>query len=138
MPSGQLILDNWNDNGTATWFAISDYGAGYIPWGFWQIALYPVGMSSHTPPSLSYFETEVDVSVPSLGVAGMVIGMLSALRGMGSIACPPCLQFAFNIVYMKTDDPVGTGSAGIIITAPWGLTRLAELLQRRVLGIPLL
>ena len=88
MPDGDMIATCFANNGGApTWFAVSDGGLGFIPWGFWQVAVYPLGQ---VPPSavgnLAFAFTEADPTDPSAAIAGKVWSQFNALRAQAIAA----------------------------------------------------
>jgi len=80
-----MINDWWGSTGFPVWFAVSDGGAGYIPWGFWQVAFYPTGQGPGFT-NLAFSYNEVGVSAVSASVAGALWGSFQILRGQGIAA----------------------------------------------------
>ena len=70
-PTSDMIIQWFTDTGTPVWFAVSDGGAGFIPWGFWQFALYPTGDGPGAGfRNLAFSYAEVPASQPGAAMAG--------------------------------------------------------------------
>jgi hypothetical protein len=129
LPDGNNITDFFTSfPGAPTWFAVSDGGAGFIPWGFWQVAVYPQG---HLPPGLvsslafRYFE-ESDLG-SSENVAQNLVAAFRLLQS-DAVAAGYHRAAEFRIA----EGPVQIGSPSpaadmgqVLVSAPYGLTTLS-------------
>jgi hypothetical protein len=121
IPSGDDLIDYWNFWGVPAYFAVSDRGAGYLPWGFWQVVLYPSGQAPAYPfPNPAYQYLEVSAGEPPEAVANVIFGALSFLRAYGA-TLPGNERTAEFIIsqLLGPSDPVGAPTT-IVIKAPFG------------------
>lgn len=126
-PSGDMIINYWtNSGGNPAWFAVSDGGAGFIPWGFWQVAMYPVGDLPPGPETLSFGKLEVDASILSVGVATALSSKLRQLRSQGISAGftnAAKMIIPSNVDALVVTDPTDV-RGGMYVDGPFGLTNL--------------
>jgi hypothetical protein len=125
MPTGDMINNYFSNSGGApTWVAVSDGGLGFIPWGFWQIAIYPTG---HVPAglteNLSFGVLQAGITDVSASVAGQVFGKFSQLRAQGVAAgFKRASEFKIGDRLFDVSSPNPGGS--VTIDAPYGVTNL--------------
>lgn len=122
-PTGDMIRNyaTASPSGQApTWFAVSDGGAGYIPWGSWQVAVYVTG--SDYPPSTNFaFRwTTADPGEAAAAIAARVDTEFNTLRSQAISA-----GYGAASEIQILDDYVGLGgptpSGRVRIVAPYGV-----------------
>lgn len=127
MPDAATVLAYYNSTaGQPTWFAVSDGGAGYIPWGFWQVAVYPQGdVPFGLTESLAFGLVEALPGAPSSAVGVAVGNKFAQLQAQG-IAAGFTSAAKLKIQNFLT---LGTGFGGqdratVSIKGPYGMTLL--------------
>ena len=126
MPSGDMINTFFSNNaGAPTWFAVSDGGLGFIPWGFWQVACYPLGeLPVSAINNLATTSIEINPLAPSAAVAGSVFGAFSGLRGNAvGLGFKRAKEFKIGDRIFLPLDPANPGGQ-VFIDAPFGVTNL--------------
>jgi hypothetical protein len=120
VPTGQMVHDYIDANGGApVWFAVSDGGAGFIPWGSWQVACYKTG-DFLPPENLAFGRITCGTSDPSAAVAGNLWGKFQQLRAQG-IAAGFAPAVNFQIVMSAIQDGLGpTPAASVDVIGPYG------------------
>lgn len=123
VPNGQMCVDYTaaTPSGTApVWFAISDGGAGYIPWGSWQVAIYPVGVPLPPSGNLAFnFQTCQNTDVAAV-IAGNVWAGFQTLRAQAISAgfkAAAGISVSVSFVGQSTPNPTGT----LVVRAPFGV-----------------
>lgn len=120
-PTSDMIIQWFADTGAPVWFAVSDNGAGFIPWGFWQFALYPTGEGPGAGfLNLAFSYAEVAASAPGAAMAGLTFAAFNVLRGQGITAgFADAAEIAFR--FSAVQDPSGPNpTESMIITGPYG------------------
>lgn len=136
LPDGFTVDQFFADTGGPLWFAVSDMGAGFIPWGFWQIALYPdTSPPAPITPNLSFAQDVVNIAATASDLSNILLADLSGLFFRAFLAGA---QFIAAGGATSTQDPhkwnirqgpiQGSPPSGghdqLILEAPLGCTQL--------------
>jgi hypothetical protein len=124
MPDAATVLAFYNATaGQPTWFAISDFGAGYVPWGFWEVAVYPQGDTpAGLTENLAFGIVETVPGAPSSAVAGSVYNKFLQLQAQG-IAAGFTAAAKLKISLLVTPGTGGNPDRGtVVIKGPFGVT----------------
>jgi hypothetical protein len=109
------------NSGSPVWFAVSDGGQGYIPWGSWQVAFYATG--APLPPSnLAFLPLNVPASGSSAAIGGQLWNAFKVLQASGVAGgYPSAAQILISLSDLQ--DPLGpTPAYGVLVTAPFGVS----------------
>lgn len=120
IPTGQMINDYVTTNGGApVWFAVSDGGAGFIPWGSWQVAFYR-DTDPLPPENLAFGRISCQATDVSAAVAGALWGKFNQLRAQGIAAgFAPAADFRFQMSAIQ--DALGPyPAASVDVVGPYG------------------
>lgn len=120
----ETLISNFSlgSGGAPTWFAVSDNGAGYIPWGFWQVALYAPA-SPLPPANLALQPSTVGAGEPSFAIANLLVSLFNALKNIAiGSGFPNAKHIHFEAGPVEPGSPSPDDDRGqVIVTADYGI-----------------
>jgi hypothetical protein len=123
-PTGDMIQSyvlNTPSHTAPVWFAVSDGGAGFIPWGSWQVAIYLAGTPLPPSENLAFGFTVAHPGDVGASVAGQAWAKLQQLRAQAVSAGYPNaakISITQSAIWYNTP-PFPNFSAGLV--APPGV-----------------
>lgn len=123
IPDGGMMtsyISSTPSGNAPVWFAVSDGGAGYIPWGSWQVAFYALG--DPLPPSTNLafvYQTVQPGDVAALLAGSLWAGFQTLRQAAITAGFTRAADIRIDVRYVNQLSPNPTGE--VTITAPYGV-----------------
>lgn len=123
VPDGNLLSQYVLSTSTGTapvWFAVSDGGAGYIPWGSWQVAVYLTGTPYPPTTNFAFRWTTAGIADTGAQIAVRIFNEFTALKNQAvSAGYGAAAKIGITDSYLGLGGPTPTGS--VQFSAPYGV-----------------